>query len=265
MSQIDQNLNEGKRKLVKKSALRVIKLADIQFDESYQRSVKPKHKRIIADFKEEALGIPLVAEREDGSLWGVDGQQRITALKKMSKETVRAEVFHSKGPEHEAEVYCLVNIQRTKPTACEEFRGLLTAQNKDAWEIKDAVEKEGFIIASGRSGYRPNSNWKQISGINALRSIHKNQGVEAITFVLTVAKECWPEDKMAVNSRMMMGLARWWISLDAIDMERLIPRFRKTTPHKILYAANQQNVVGEMIQPVVNILDKLYNSRLRKE
>jgi hypothetical protein len=72
--------------LVVKSALRVVKLSDLSVDQSYQREVKSGHKSIVSDFNEEALGVPLVGQRSDGSLWIVDGLQRVTALKKLGRD-----------------------------------------------------------------------------------------------------------------------------------------------------------------------------------
>lgn len=264
---LDQDMNEtARRKLVKKSALRVIKLDLINFDESYQRDVKRKHKSIISDFREEALGVPLVAEREDFSLWGVDGRQRITALKKMGRDTVRAEVFASQGVEHEAAIFKLINIERTKLSAGEEFRALLTAHDEVAWAIKGAVEAKGFNIQLGRAGQRPNSGWKTLTGVNTLRRMyHEAKGVESIAFALTVATECWPEDKIAVNSALMGGLSVWWIRREGvIDMERLTARFRTATPHKVMYAANQSTIAGNRAGAIADVLERLYTKRLHK-
>src|SRR5688572_29909905 len=124
------------KKLVTKSALRTVDLDLLAVDSAYQRDVRHGHKKIIADFNDQALGIPLIGEREDSTLWIVDGLQRITALKALGKTKARVEVFASKGIEHEAEVFKLVNLNRTKLKPVEEFKALLAAHDKESWDIK---------------------------------------------------------------------------------------------------------------------------------
>src|SRR5262249_39485041 len=103
---------EARERLGVKAAVREGPLEMLKSDPTYQRDVKRGHKKIVADFNETALGVPLVGEREKGTLWIVDGLQRITALRKLNWTHVKAEVFASKGPEHEAEIYRIINGNR---------------------------------------------------------------------------------------------------------------------------------------------------------
>ena len=88
----------------------------------------------------------------DGTLWVVDGQQRLEALKKLGKTTVRVQVFASKGPEHEAKIYGYVNGNRTNLTTSELYLSKLTAGDEFAWRVKEIIEEEGFglhLVSSG--------------------------------------------------------------------------------------------------------------------
>lgn len=266
----DESLADVKRKLVKKSALRVVALDDLKTDPSYQREVKGKHKKIVADFDETALGIPIVGERGDGSLWIVDGLQRATAVRKLGWRTIRAEVFASQGPEHEASIFKLVNMNRVKLTPMEEFKALLTAHDADVWAVKEAVEAAGFRVGHRHGPGKNSLNGKTIDCVNTLRRAARDcKGVRVITDSLEVIKACWPDDPMAVNSRIIAGLAIWWARCEGvIDMERLVPRFRRTTPHKILYAAGQMatgGAGGGSMNAVADFLERLYARRARRE
>lgn len=248
-------------KLVVKARLCVVKLDDIQVDASYQRDVKAKHKRIVDDFREEALGIPLVGERTDGSLYIVDGFQRITALRKLGKCEVRAEVFASRGSEHEAEVFKLVNINRTKLTPAEEFRALLTSHDPVAWEIKEAVEASGLKLNLKGGGDKTG-----VACVTTLRQCHKLYGVDAIRFALSTANAAWPDDRLGLYNQMVGGLAYFFNSHDGfVDLERLLPRLRTVTPHKVMYVAKQQAIGGgsnSSITAVGASLERIYRKRL---
>lgn len=226
-------------KMVTKNALRYVELAKIQFDPSYQRDVVPKHKLIVAGFNPDALGIPLIAEREDGSLWCVDGRQRITALIKLGKTRVRAEVFASKGPEAEAEVFRLVNLNRTKLRVGEIFQALLTAGDETVWLLKNTVEKCGFRIPPSRSGRHtgsPELAAKEVKALKSLMPMVARHGAAPVEFILNTIKAAWPGDPQGTTSNIVDALGCFWNQNDGnIDIERLITRLSKTTPAKIIY------------------------------
>lgn len=258
---------EQLKKLVTKAALCKVGIDALQTDPSYQRGIKPKHKKIVAEFNEEALGIPLVGQREDNSLWIVDGLQRITALKKMGWKVVRAEVFRSKGPEHEAEVFKLVNLNRTKLSPQEEFRALLTAHDERAWAIKDAVEACGYELmlyagGGGRSGTSDDRASLQVGCVSAMAAVARKKGVEPIKFALLAAKECWPGDRLGCHNQMMLGLCAFHARHDGVvDTDRLYSRLKGVTPHKIIYQAQQANISGDKQSAVAEVIEKVYRKR----
>lgn len=257
-------------KLVVKSALKVLKLDQVELnvDPSYQRDVKAKHKKIVAEYNEEAFGIPLIGEREDGGLWIVDGLQRITAKRKLGHRELRAEVFNSKGPEHEAEVFKLVNLNRTKLSAWEEFKALLTAGDELAWSVKNVVEKCGFRVVQGYTTNAPmEQQARYITGVATMMQLTKHHGPEPLEFTLRTVKEAWPGDKLAVNNRIIYGMTNFFVVRErVVDEERLVERMRKTTPAKVLYTAAQMVNIGSGGggSQVTAIIEKLYTKRMKK-
>lgn len=261
----DQDLNESKRKLVVKSAVRVVKLEQIQTDSSYQRAIKRGHRGIIADLNEVALGIPLVGEREDGSLWIVDGLQRITALRARGWSTVRAEVFRSDGPEHEAAVFKIVNMKRTPLTAIEKYRALLTAGDEIAWKLKEAVEALEFRMGVYSGSVTEESKANCLGGVGTLMNIVTQSGTAPITFALICAREAWPGDKLGVHHNMIEGMTVFWRRQEGVvDQERFVERLRTVTPQKILYAASQATIAGNKGAAVGEQLEKVYRKRLHR-
>ena len=252
------------KRTVVKGALKVLKIADLQVDPSYQREVKAKHKKIVAEFNAEALGIPVVGERSDGSLWIVDGLQRITALKLLEKRDVRAEVFASRGAEHEAEVFKLINMNRTKLSPTEEFRALLTAHDEAAWRIKNVCEANGFaVVLSKTTGRNPDKASTELTCINTLRHAEAEHGTESIEFALKVAKAAWPGDPLGTYHYIIGGLVIFFARHDSVvDMERLVPRLGTTTPQKIIYTAHQMTIgTGGRGGQVADIIEKFYRKR----
>ena len=251
-------------------ALRIVEVEDIKFDSSYQRGETSNIKKIMSSFDKNAFGVPLVAQREDGTLWGVDGPQRLTAVTKMGWKTVRVEVFVSKGPEHEAEVFRLVNANRVKLSAGELFRAKLTEGDKAAWDIKKAVEDAGFSLLLGRGRTNGQRLWKEIAAIQVLEYIYKTskdseRAIDIIKRILTVSGESWPEDRLVTNNLILGGLYTFYQQRgdDMVDDERLIDRLRTTQPTKIIYSAGLG--IGSRQVQIALIIDKMYNKRKAKK
>ena len=253
------------KKLVTKSALRILDIETLQVDPSYQRDVKPRHRRIVSDYNANAIGIPLVGEREDGTLWIVDGLQRITALKKLNHAKVRAETFNSHGPEHEAEVFKLVNMNRTKLTAGEEFRALLAAGDALAWSIKEVVEKAGHALRFVKGGNNRKAGSRDVFCFSTMIRFVRLSGVACLEFALKTADECWPNDPLGVHNSMVGGLCTYHARAKGlVDIEKLYPKLKKTTAHAVLYAANLANTGNNLWTTVADHIDKVGKKRLGK-
>lgn len=262
---------KGVGMLTTKTALRVVNIEDIGFDPSYQRDVVRSHRKIVSEFDENALGVPLVGQRSDGTLWCVDGRQRLTALGKLGKKTVRAEVFVSSGPEHEANVFKLVNGGRTKLQPGELFRAKLTAGDQEAWAIKSAVEAAGFklLITRGRTGGgHGETAWREVRAVTTLTLVYRmggagSDGGKRITRTLKAAAEAWPGDMLAANSDIIGGIGQFYqhIGDDSVDDARLVDRLKQTTPAKLLYSAGLG--IGGRHANVAEMVGKMYAKRKR--
>lgn len=215
-----------------------------------------------------------MAQREDGSLWVVDGLQRLTALQKMGTKTVRVEVFRSRGPEHEAEVFTKINNNRVGLTASDLFFAALTAQDPDAWLIKETGEKLGFVLRRGGGSSRhtdPEHAAKCLTCYGTLMQLVQRTGSpegyeergSLLRAVLGVLKECWPTDPLRVKSHIVDGIGIWLVRHKGLaDTERLIARLNATEPRKILYTAGQG--IGNASNNVADTIERLYKKRTKK-
>lgn len=259
---------DDNKKLVVNKALRIVDIDAVNFDRSYQRDLKRKHKVIAREFDEEALGLPLVAERADGTLWVVDGQQRIAALKLVGRGRFRAEVFASQGPEHEARVFKLVNLNRTRLSAQEEMKSLLASQDPEAVSIRQVVETCGYRLSLSKSGGGSKSDEvaaRQLTCVGTLRAAAKGAfGLQSIAFALRVAEQAWPGDRYGTNGAILGALTMFYKRRDGqVDRDRLVARLGKTTPKTIIYTAGQMALHGKRELAAVEVIDRLYQKRVR--
>lgn len=243
------------------ASLRVVAVADIGVDRSYQRGLVPKHRRIAAAFNPTALGIPLVAQRADGSLWVVDGQQRLGALKIQGVETVRAEVFASKGAKDEAEVFRLVNSMRTKMSSKDEFFALLTAEYPPAVAVADRIAAHGFTIPKGNKRKKDDASLTQMTAVKTLLTVLCRQGVEAVDFILATIRDAWPHDLERTRSEVVYGLWYFWVRRKGqIDRQRLVARLRAVPAARIAYQARNSGV-GNVGGNAADAIERAYQKR----
>ncbi len=263
MSKSESEAGKTKR-LVKHSALKVLQISSLQIDPTYQRDVKSGWKRIMNEFDEASLGIPVIGERADGSLWIVDGQQRIYALTKMGRSSVRAEVFRSEGVEHEARVFKRINLNRVKLNPREQFRALLAAHDPIAWAVKDTVESVPPYKLTLTRVNRAETGADKIIAINTLMNMYQTEriGPDGIKFTLRAIHAAWAGDVQGVHAFLLEAIATFWGSFEGtMDEERMIERMKTVTPQRLLYSAGQQAVGMDKRSTLQVILARLYNKR----
>jgi hypothetical protein len=260
------------KRTVTESALRVLELDEIKVDPSYQRP-RSEHAvaKITKGFNPKAVGVPVVGERSDGTLWVVDGQQRIHAMREMkdkNRRWVRCEVFASSGPEHEAEIFRLINCNRTKLSAEQLYHASLTAGDETCWRLKKLLDEYGFTVPKVRRGKNesttPATHAKRIRTVKFLSYVlsrgHKYGGEDAVRFILEVVSKAWPDDPLKQKSEIIEGLYNFRQNRGGdVDLDRLVPRLNLTTPAKVIYSAGMG--IGSRAANAAEVFERLYRKR----
>jgi hypothetical protein len=175
-------------------------------------------------------------------------------------------VFASKGGEHEAEVFRLVNLNRTKLSVQERFRALLASHDEMAWKVKEIVESCGYKLRL-RGGRKQGGDGNELTCISTLMFLATLKGgMGSIKFALFAAREGWPGDPVGTHHLMVSGLAIFYNRHQGVvDLDRLYPRLKTVTPQKILYAAGQASISGNKGHAIADVLEKVYRKRTGKK
>lgn len=251
-----------KKCLVSNRAIRVLDVDALQVDPSYQRGVRSKVKRIVRDYDGDALGVLCVGERSDGSLWVVDGLQRLTALKQLGVKTVRADVFASSGPEQEAGVFARLNRDRCALAPIELFNADLTRGDEVAASIKYYATAHGFTIPSQRvSGRRPAERQaNELACTGALLRAFKSLEERGFEVLVSTLAQLWPGDPRRTQADIVGGLYVWFARhKDAADVPRLVDRLNGTTASKLLYTASLG--IGGRDANIADTIERIYRKR----
>lgn len=193
-----------------KSRYQIVNIDDLKIDNSYQRPIKEKHiADIIMYFTWEGFGTPVVGRRKNGSLWLIDGQQRIIAAQRLGVTSVEAEIVESRGPKHEASLFHLLNSTSVVPTKMQIFRAALRAGNNNAVVLNKAVKAAGFEIHLDHSNLPYGNEWPCIRALSRLEKLYKFGGSAFVTEVLTLIGELWTGESDACREDIIGGMHRF--------------------------------------------------------
>jgi hypothetical protein len=139
----------GKLEYVPKGALCV--------DSTYQRSLNNgKRLRIASHFNWAAFGVLIVARRNDGSLWVIDGQHRLMAAQsRIDVQDVPVIIFEFGGNvKDEATDFLIANKDRKPLTGVDSFKALVVSGDPTALTVQDMVHGAGRVVGDTSSASR---------------------------------------------------------------------------------------------------------------
>lgn len=250
--------------------VRIVVLASINIRPPYQRTiVRQEVRSIVRSFDKDAVGTLTVGERADGSLWLVDGQQRLTAMLQLGIIEWKCDVFKSDGQAHEARVFVIKNTNRTKVSAGAIFRAALIEGAEDCVDINRLVESCGLRLDLDGVG----SHWPNVKAIRAVQRVYSRYGADILERSLNAIASSWPENEDGLRGDSIEGVATFLAKAVAIDGssegvkdEVLVKQLRKRNPLDILtFATSAKKMVSSSTKHrlVAEVIAETYNHRLR--
>lgn len=193
-------------------SLEFIALDRLQVDPADQRATDgPYSRRIIRGMVQEwkwALCQPLVvARREDGSLWILDGQHRHAGAKE------RCDIAHlpcvvlpAIGAAEEARSFVELNTRRQRLSQADIFHGMLAAGDADAKAAAELLEETGWRIvrSDNTQGFRPGD----LTCAPRVVALLKTHGSGAVRNALTVLRQAYTDEAVTAPARLIEALVR---------------------------------------------------------
>ena len=246
-----------------KTENRMIYCDDLCIASSYQRMIVPAQvSRITREFDNDAFGSLVVGERGDGTLWVVDGLQRLTAARKLGIQRVPCDVFHSEGQQHEAKIFRLKNKNRTNVGAVVLFRALMAEGDDESLEIRRIVYAAGLRIGDLEAGPR----WPHVRCVTAVQRIYARGNLAETIDVICSA---WPEDDEALNGHILEGMSIFLRKYEGISKSDLVRKLRAKSPSDILRFAEGVRKLMSNAETRANVVAsgflKFYNHRRHKK
>jgi hypothetical protein len=193
----------------------VLDIERIQIDPDYQRDVRHDLvNQIGRNFDIVKAGPILVSERQDGSLWCVDGQHRMLGALQAGETEIFAHVVHGLSQAKEAELR-LARNERRSDSIYEKFRSRLVMGDEKAHAVVEVIKQQGGVLNYNGA----NSH----TGINAIQCVEQLYNADGngvwLARTLRMIREAFTTENSSVNvlnpencSASMMKATCWFIA-----------------------------------------------------
>ena len=226
--------------------LRMVDKNRLLIDDNYQREAAHKKvSEITADWSWIACGALIVAEREDGTLWVIDGQHRLLSAKRRSDiAELPCVVFVSTGIQTEARGFLDANAKRKPVSALQKQRALVAIGDEVAIYVSQFVSSCGLVISD---------NTKLWNGVKYVALLKKYAAHDRAAFekVFRFCADYCVQSEERLHSRLFEGLSYMHRKFAALDDARFIQRVKSLHPRKLVDAANRAaSLVGHGTEKV---------------
>lgn len=220
-------------------SLRRLQNVDI---EAYQRDPeKGRIKRIRSGAFWVAFGAPLVSKRADGTLWVIDGQHRVAALRAELGDDYQllCVVVEGLTREQESRGYDILNNEQKKPSSFNRWKSGRTSGNAEVKGIDEVVASLELEVCRGG---KPDC----IPAPGSLRTIWRQSKAPGLEQVLRVLKAAWYGERECFAAYTINGLSLFLrhYALYRINEERLIERLGSTSPRGLKVTGNRMKQEG---------------------
>lgn len=216
-----------------------VSVDDLHFAPEYQRELRESTVEfLVNNYRAREVGTIVVSRRSDGSLWVVDGQHRVAALRHLGIGVVRAEIHVGLSIVEEANLFEHLNRNRRAPSVFDLFRAQLAGQRPEAVQIVAIAAEFGYDFRRGGGAYRPNS----IDAVGAVEAIYRQGGPGRLRAVLAITSGPWAGHREGIEGQMLRGLAMFLRSYEAdpaYSPERLHDVLSRRAPVEILRDARR--------------------------
>lgn len=172
--------------------------------EGYQRILNMVNvKKIARDFDMAKLGVLVVSERADGTYAVLDGQHRLSAMRRIEKTTANCIVLEGLTVKQEADYFRKQNENKQALRVADTFNASIWAEDVECLRIRELVGKYGFRF--GKSGTP-----MCICAIAALQKTVQIFSFDVLDKVLATIAMTWPHDTTILRREMLAGLAEFW-------------------------------------------------------
>lgn len=236
---------------------RVIKIADLKVDRSYQRDLDEKRvDAMAAAFDKDLMGVPVVTMRGGGDAYVVDGQHRRALAERMGVKEMLCRIVICKTIADEAQLFLDLNGLVKAVGAFAKFNARLTAREPVAITIAGIVEAEGLRLC-------PYKVEHAVTAVQCLEYVHaRYNNLARVLHVLTM----WLDgDPSAYDGTIVKDVGAFLYEHSSARDARLVDALREVSARELKRKtkAAKADLGGTRSEAAMRALRAIYNEGLR--
>lgn len=192
-------------------SLEFVQLDRLNVDQAYQRATDgAASRRLIVGMLrswEWPLCQPLVvARRDDGSLWVLDGQHRLTGARERGDiHHLPCVVLPALNSDQEALTFVSLNTRRQKLSQTDIFNGMLAAGDENAKATSTLIDASGWRIvrSTNTQGWKPGD----LTCAPMIADMRRRIGEANVRASLTTLRQAYPDVVVTSPAKIIMALS----------------------------------------------------------
>ena len=242
--------------------MQMINTKKMLVDQSYQRALDPVRVKKIAGRFNPCLVNEIKVSHRNGKYYIFDGQHTTAVLKLRnggSDLDVSCKVFYGLTKEDEARLFSEQNgILARGVESNAKMKALYTAGDVDIVELKEAIERVGFIFDFSKSKMD-----NRIICCSKIYGIFRRMPVTDFYEFLDIIRQAWGGESSSLRKEIIGGMAVLYMSQKRrLNKSHAITAFSKETTNAILRIGKEfESSKGDM--KYARALLRVYNKNLR--
>lgn len=203
--------------IIKNKLTSSVKPNDLYLDMAYQRDINDnKVKLIMKNYNQNAVGVVTLSMRENGDLYIIDGSHRVEALRRMGlgNSDLNAIVFFDLSIQDEAELFVLLNENRTKPKRSDLHKASVSSNVSLAKDIDAVLASLNLHI-----GNKPGDG--TVRAISTVYKVSEKIGLDNFKKVMTVLVDANGTHSKFLQSEYITAVAVILAKFKNVDLTRL--------------------------------------------
>lgn len=172
----------------------------------YQRPVEEKDVDQLIEEWDDRLLEPLIVSFRDGKFYLVDGQHRVSALRKMNGNKdvmVLCKVFSGMTYSDEAKLCYQLDKSKRRLTLAQSTNALAeSGTDAETEDIRRLIHEAGFTWGLGKT----REGDHEIVVTRAIISAYQELGAASFSRMLSLLEACWHGDPNSLNAAMISGM-----------------------------------------------------------
>lgn len=212
----------------KESIIEEVSPGELHFDTRYQRPVDMSWvRKLAAGFDMRRFGVVVTSLRQDGRLYVVDGQHRVSAARMTGVAKVPVVIYDDLTPAEESALFSSLNTERKRMQPEELYWADFLAGNEEAVGIATALERSGHRLSRKQRGQHG------ITCFGALRSAYRYDEGESLLLALQYLAAAWGHGEK-LDAPAIRAVVRFLVQYrDQYDRMRLISVLEGVTQKRL--------------------------------